>query len=64
MKKSKNLQEQLKELKSEIEVLKVTDKETQMDRIHEEKVQRGENKFITLKKVGKCEMHRTADRII
>ena len=50
--KSKHLQEQLKELKSEIEVLKVEEKETYEDRIHEEKQASGETKYITLRKVG------------
>ncbi|KAK3084822.1 hypothetical protein FSP39_019612, partial [Pinctada imbricata] len=52
MEKSKHLQEQLKELKSEIEVLKVEEKETELDRIHEESVQRGDNKYSTLRQVG------------
>ena len=51
MEKSKNLQEQLKELKSEIEVLKVEENQTEMDRIHEENAQQGETKYITLRKV-------------
>jgi merlin protein len=54
MEKSKHLQEQLRELKSEIEVLKVEEKQTQMDHIHEENAQKGETKFSTLKKVGLC----------
>ncbi|XP_064619967.1 merlin-like isoform X2 [Lineus longissimus] len=51
MEKSKHLQEQLRELKSEIEVLKVEEKQTQMDQIHEENSQKGETKFTTLKKI-------------
>ena len=52
MEKSKHLQEQLKELKSEIEVLKVEEKQDEYDRLHEEKVQNGESsKKLTLKKV-------------
>ena len=53
--KSKCLQEQLKELKSEIEVLKVEDTQTPFDEIHEDSVRRGENlnKYTTLNKV-KC----------
>lgn len=53
LEKSKHLQEQLKELKSEIEVLKVEEKQTQLDRLHEENVERGENKYSTLRKI-KC----------
>ncbi len=51
MEKHNNLQEQLKELKSEIEVLKVEEKQTHMDRLHEENVQKGETKYSTLRKV-------------
>lgn len=51
MEKSKNLQEQLKELKSEIEVLKVEDKQSRLDMLHEENISRGENKYSTLGKV-------------
>ncbi|KAG1691203.1 Merlin [Nymphon striatum] len=51
LEKSKNLQEQLKELKSEIEVLKIEDKETLMDIIHEENVAKGETKYSTLRKI-------------
>lgn len=51
MEKSKNLQEQLKELKSEIEVLKVEDKQSRLDILHEENISRGENKYSTLGKV-------------
>lgn len=50
LKKSKYLQQQLRELKSEIEVLKVEDHFTSMDRIHEENVHRGDNKYSTLRK--------------
>ena len=49
--KSKSLQEQLKELKTEIEVMKVEDKQTDLDRYHDESVQRGENKYSTLRQV-------------
>lgn len=52
LEKSKTLQEQLKELKSEIEVLKVEEKQTHLDRLHEENVQRGDTKYQTLRKVG------------
>ncbi len=51
MQKSKHLHDQLKELKSEIEVLKVEDKQTDLDRLHEEKAHNGESKFTTLRKI-------------
>lgn len=51
MEKSKNLHDQLKELKSEIEVLKVEDKQSLLDVLHEQNVNRGENKYSTLGKV-------------
>ncbi|XP_053203979.1 merlin-like [Panonychus citri] len=50
LKKSRHLNEQLKDLKSEIEVLKVEDRLTTMDRIHEENSTRGDNKYSTLKR--------------
>ena len=50
LEKSRNLQEQLRELKSEIQVLKVEDKLTPFDRIHEDNVNRGENKYSTLRR--------------
>ncbi|XP_053202946.1 merlin-like [Panonychus citri] len=50
LKKSRHLQEQLRDLKSEIEVLKVEDRLTTMDRIHEENTTRGDNKYSTLKR--------------
>ena len=39
--KSRHLQDRLKELKCEIEVLKVEDKQTSLDRIYEENQQQG-----------------------
>lgn len=50
MEKSRNIQNQLMELKSEIQVLKVQDKVTPFDRIHEQNVNRGDTKYSTLKK--------------
>lgn len=50
--KSKNLQEQLKDLKTEIEVMKVEDKRTDLDRFHDENVQRGDNKYSTLRQAS------------
>ncbi|KAG5871078.1 hypothetical protein JTB14_008970 [Gonioctena quinquepunctata] len=48
--KSKHLQNQLRELRTEIAVLKVGDKQTDYDQLHEEQVKLGENKYSTLKK--------------
>ena len=56
--KSKSLQEQLKELKTEIEVMKVEDKRTDLDRFHDENVQRGDNKYSTLRQVGQLSLQR------
>ena len=50
LQKSKHLQEQLKDLKSEIQELKVEEKLTELDRIHEENVSKGETKYSTLKR--------------
>lgn len=49
--KSKHLQEQLRELRSEIEVMKVGEKQCELDQLHDEQVRLGENKYSTLKKV-------------
>lgn len=51
LEKSKLLQEQLRELRSEIEVLKVGEKQSQLDELHEEQLRLGENKYSTLRKV-------------
>lgn len=50
--KSKLVQEQLRDLRSEIEELKVGEKATELDSIHEEQVRLGENKYSTLRKVS------------
>lgn len=50
LEKSKHLHNQLLELRSEIAVLKVGDKQTELDQLHEEQVKLGENKYSTLKK--------------
>lgn len=50
LEKSKHLQHQLQELRSEIAVLKVGEKQTELDHLHEEQVKLGENKYSTLKK--------------
>lgn len=51
LEKSKHLQNQLRELRTEIAVLKVGDKQSdQFDQLHSEQVKMGENKYSTLKK--------------
>lgn len=50
LEKSKYLQNQLRELRSEIAVLKVGEKQTELDQLHDEQVKHGENKYSTLKK--------------
>lgn len=52
LEKSKHLQDQLRDLKSEIEVLKVDEKQCELDMLHDEQVRLGENKYSTLKKVN------------
>lgn len=51
LEKSKHLQDQLRELRSEIEVLKVGEKQSELDHLHEEQVRLGETKYSTLRKV-------------
>lgn len=51
MEKSKHLQDQLRDLRSEIEVLKVGEK-SEFDIIHDEQIRMGENKYSTLKRVN------------
>ncbi len=51
LEKSKHLQEQLRDLKKEIEGLKLEEKQTPYDMIHAEQVMSGENKYSTLRKV-------------
>jgi len=46
------LQEQLKELRSEIEVLKVDEKQSRMDEIHDQNVLHGSGKYTTIGRVG------------
>lgn len=52
LEKSKHLQDQLRDLRSEIEVLKVGEKQSEFDLIHDEQVRMGENKYSTLKRVN------------
>lgn len=42
--------EQLRDLKSEIQILKVEEKLTPYDRIHDDNVDKGENKYSTLRR--------------
>lgn len=53
MEKSKHLQEQLNELKTEIEALKLKERETTLDILHNENSDRGgtSSKHNTIKKV-------------
>ncbi|XP_077290084.1 ezrin/radixin/moesin family protein merlin isoform X4 [Arctopsyche grandis] len=51
LEKSKHLQNQLRDLRSEIEVLKVDEKQSELDQLHDEQVRMGETKYSTLKKV-------------
>lgn len=41
-------------LKSEMDILKIEEKQTQLDRLHEESIQRGDTKYQTLQKVKIC----------
>ncbi|XP_062360133.1 merlin isoform X9 [Cinclus cinclus] len=50
MEKSKHLQEQLNELKTEIEALKLKERETALDILHNENSSRGNSKHNTIKK--------------
>jgi merlin protein len=52
LEKSKHLQDQLRELRSEIEVLKVGEKQSELDQLHDEQVRLGETKYSTLRKVS------------
>lgn len=49
MEKSKHLQDQLRELKTEIDILKVEENDTEFDRLHEDGIQRGDSKYSTLR---------------
>ena len=49
--KSKHLQEQLKELRSEIEVLKVEEKHSHLDEIHDQNILQGNSKYTTIGRV-------------
>lgn len=49
--KSKQVQNQLKELRSEIEQLKIGEKQSPLDKISAQQTRLGENKYSTLKKL-------------
>ncbi|KFD53600.1 hypothetical protein M513_05516 [Trichuris suis] len=51
LRKSKLLQEQLTELRSEIEGLKVEERQTDFDRAYQESLQTGDDKYATLRKL-------------
>lgn len=53
--KKNHLQNQLRDLRSEMEVLKVGEKQSEFDLIHDQQVRTGENKYSTLKRVRSCE---------
>ncbi|KAK7088485.1 merlin-like [Littorina saxatilis] len=50
--KSRHLQERLIELKTEMEDMRADTHITELDRIHEESLQRGDNKYSTLQKIS------------
>lgn len=52
MEKSKHLQEQLNELKTEIESLKLKERETPLDIIHNQNTEQGTDKHSNFKKVA------------
>jgi merlin protein len=52
LEKSKHLQEALRSLRSEIEVLKVGEKQSNLDALHAEQIRLGEDKYSTLRKVN------------
>eukprot|EP00090_Calanus_glacialis_P003058 TRINITY_DN12211_c0_g1_i2.p1 TRINITY_DN12211_c0_g1~~TRINITY_DN12211_c0_g1_i2.p1 ORF type:complete len:671 (-),score=235.83 TRINITY_DN12211_c0_g1_i2:322-2334(-) len=51
MEKSKHLQDQLQTFKSEIDDLKLDEKVTELDKIHSQQKNEGENKYSTIQKV-------------
>ena len=52
LEKSKHLQDQLQTFKSEIDDLKLDEKETGLDKIHSQQRNEGENKYSTIQKVN------------
>uniref|UniRef100_A0A8C5GNM8 FERM domain-containing protein n=1 Tax=Gouania willdenowi TaxID=441366 RepID=A0A8C5GNM8_GOUWI len=61
MEKSKHLQEQLNELKTEIESLKLKERETPMDIIHNQNTEQGTSKQSNFKKVGTSKAARVGE---
>ncbi|KAK2714705.1 hypothetical protein QYM36_009060 [Artemia franciscana] len=57
LEKSKHLHEQLKELRSEIDILKVEDKQSILDQLHQEHKRGGEDKYSTLRKTQSGSTH-------
>ena len=53
LEKSKHLQDQLQTFKSEIDDLKLDEKVTELDKIHSQQRNEGENKYSTIQKVIK-----------
>ena len=53
LEKSKHLQDQLKTFKSEIDNLKLDEKVSDLDKIHNQQRSEGENKYSTIQKVAK-----------
>ena len=51
LEKSKHLQDQLRTFKSEIDDLKLDEKVTELDKIHSQQKNEGENKYSTIQKV-------------
>lgn len=56
MEKSKHLQEQLNELKTEIESLKMKERETPLDIIHNQNTEQGTSKHSNFKKVETADL--------
>ncbi|XP_067943468.1 merlin-like isoform X1 [Watersipora subatra] len=52
MEKSESIQNQLKNLKADMDILKVEEKQTVLDRLHDENLQRGDTKYQTLQKTS------------
>lgn len=49
--RNRNIQQQLRDLKSQMEGLKIDDRQTRWDYIHDENMRRGEDKYSTLQKI-------------
>ncbi|XP_073257289.1 merlin-like isoform X2 [Porites lutea] len=49
--RNRNIQQQLRDLKSQMEGLKIDDRQTRWDYIHDENLRLGENKYSTLQKI-------------